>query len=375
MGIEIHNNLIFNGNNILSNYNRKITSENIYEDENIKAQIDKSVHFQELQKRIIKHNRNNSAPQYLFDEKSRKIFYSALFSNNDEEEKEEEIENEDDLNIEKNKWKKELSISDKDININIIKPKAYDISERKITINDDDSETEFNLNYYKNGEELRKRYMTQLINKGVWMPNIEKKNYNSIIIFDWDDTLLPTTFLVSKGILNSVLILNKFEKKRLSELEELVNELLTLTVDKGDVYIITNADKNWIEYSSKLIYPRISNILKKIKIISAKNKYQKIYPGDSRIWKISAFLNLTKELDIKKITNIICSGDSSFEIEAGKILASKFTQAFIKTIKFKEKPELDEVFKQIMLVKMQFNAIHSAIKNLTIRVEKKKKEE
>ena len=56
-------------------------------------------------------------------------------------------------------------------------------------------------------------------------------------------------------------------------------------------------------------------------------------------------------------------------------MASKFTQAFIKTIKFKEKPELDEVFKQVMLVALQFNTIHSAVKNLTIRVEKKKREE
>lgn len=59
---------------------------------------------------------------------------------------------------------------------------------------------------------------------------------------------------------------------------------------------------------------------------------------------------MTKDLDVKKITNIICCGDSVFEIDIGKILTSKFTQAFIKTIKFKEKPEQDEVFKQIMLI-------------------------
>ena len=351
MGIEIPNKHLFNSGNYISNFNSK--KQDISDDQNIE-QINKSEHFKELQNRIIPY-RNNSAPEYLFDEKSRKLFYSVLFQ--DEENKE------DELNTEKNKWKNDLNI--------LYKKHSYDMSERKNKIND--SLNDFVLNYYKKGEELRNRYMSQLINKGVWMPNIEKKKYNNIIIFDWDDTLLPTSFLVLKGILTPYMKLSKYETKKILELEELILQLLTLAVDKGNVYIITNADKCWVEYSSKLIYPRISNILRKIKIISAKNNYQERYPGDSQKWKIKAFVNLTTELDVKKITNIICLGDSIFEIEAGKILASKFTQAFIKTIKFKEKPELEEVIKQINLVKLQFNTIHSTVKNLTIRVEKKKK--
>ena len=49
-------------------------------------------------------------------------------------------------------------------------------------------------------------------------------------------------------------------------------------------------------------------------------------------------------------------------------MASKFKEAFIKTIKFKEAPKLDEIIKQLKLVCHQFNYIYS------IRVEKKKKE-
>ena len=335
MGNEIPNKNMFNSGTFISNFNSK--NQDILDDQNIKEQINKSNHFKELQNRIIP-QRNNSAPEYLFDEKSRRLFYSVLFKN--EENKEDE---------------------------------SYDMSERKYKDNEDKSLNDFVLNYYKKGEELRNRYMSQLINKGVWLPNIEKKKSNSIIIFDWDDTLLPTSFLVSKGILTPNMKFSKYETQKILELEELILQLLTLAVNKGNVYIITNADKCWVEYSSKLIYPRILNIMQKIKIISAKNKYQEKYPGDSRKWKIKAFVNLTTELDVKIITNIICSGDSVFEIEAGKILASKFNQAFIKTINFKEKPELEEVLKQILLVKLQFNTIHSTVKNLTIRVEKKKK--
>ena len=356
MGIEIENKNMFYSGHFISDFNSK--KKDISDEQNLKEQINKSDHFKELQNRMIP-QRNNSAPEYLFDEKSRKLFYSVLFKN--EENKEDEQ-----LNTEKNKWKNEMDI--------YYKKHSYDMSEREIKNKEDESLNDFVLNYYKKGEELRNRYMSQLINKGVWMPSIDKKKYNSIIIFDWDDTLLPTSFLVSKGILTPYMKLSKYETQKILELEELILQLLALAVDKGNVYIITNADKCWVEYSSKLIYPRIKNILQKIKIISAKNKYQEIYPGDSRKWKIKAFVNLTTELNVKKITNIICSGDSVFEIEAGKILASKFTKAFIKTIKFKEKPELEEVYKQILLVKLQFNTIHSTVKNLTIRVEKKKKQ-
>ena len=145
-------------------------------------------------------------------------------------------------------------------------------------------------------------------------------------------------------------------------------------VEKGNVYIITNAGNGWVEYSAKRFYPSIIGVLSKLKIISARGEYEKLYPGNSRQWKIQAFLNLLKYVDVKLVTNIICIGDSLFEMEAGRILASKFTEAFIKTIKFREAPKLDELMKQLKLVCAQFGSIYSSVKNLTIRVEKKKKE-
>ena len=55
-------------------------------------------------------------------------------------------------------------------------------------------------------------------------------------------------------------------------------------------------------------------------------------------------------------------------------MASKFSEAFIKTIKFRDAPKLDELLKQLKLVSQQFGSIYSSIKNLTIRIERKKKE-
>ena len=159
----------------------------------------------------------------------------------------------------------------------------------------------------------------------------------------------------------------------MEKLENSALNLLNNAITKGDVYIITNAGLGWVEYSANRFYPKVYEILSKIQIISARGEWEKAFPGDSRKWKIQTFLSLEKRLNTKLVTNIICLGDSLFEIEAGRVLANCFREAFVKTIKFKEGPKLDELNKQLLLVANQFNSICSAVKNLTIRVEKKKK--
>ena len=235
------------------------------------------------------------------------------------------------------------------------------------------SETmDYELNFIKNGNELRESYLAKLINKKVWTPNIKERRHNSIIIFDWDDTLLPTSFLSPGGYFNYDIKLSKDDKNKLSKIENEVLNLLNNAINKGDTYIITNAEKGWVELSAFKFYPKIKNILPKIKIISARDKYSEIFPGDLKKWKIEAFLNLMKYINVKLVTNIICIGDSFFEIEAGKIFASKFREAFIKTIKFKEIPKLDDLLKQLNVVNKRFDLIYSSIRNMAIKVEKKK---
>ena len=268
----------------------------------------------------------------------------------------------------KNKEQEEKQKENEEINEQTNIPKVS--SETSIS----SSTFDYELNFYRNGNDIRQSYISKLITKNVWIPNMKPKQHNSLIIFDWDDTLLPTSFLTPGGVFNEDITLSESDQDKMLKLEQSVFTLLNETVEKGNVYIITNAGKGWVEYSARRFYPKIVDILSKIKIISARGEYEKIYPGNSRQWKIQAFLNLLNYVDVKLVTNIICVGDSLFEMEAGRILASKFTEAFIKTIKFREAPKLDELIKQLKLVCVQFGAIYSSIKNLTIRVEKKKRE-
>ena len=245
--------------------------------------------------------------------------------------------------------------------------------------NNDDKDKEKDdlvLNIYKKDEQyIRKIYYSQLLLKKVWKPINDSKRHNSLIIFDWDDTLLPTSFLAPRGIFEENSLLNDKDQNKINKLQDSVQKLLLLAVSKSDVYIITNSGDGWVEFSAKKYYPKIMDILGKIEVISAREVYEKKFPEDSKRWKVESFLNLKKRLNDELITNIICLGDSIFEMEAGRILASRFIHAVIKTIKFREKPKPEELNKQLNLVLNQFDSIFTSSKNLTVRVEKKRKKD
>lgn len=230
-----------------------------------------------------------------------------------------------------------------------------------------------NQKTFKSSSNLRNNYITKLICNNIWLPNSKPKNHNSIIIFDWDDTLLCTTFLTPNGIFYDNLKIEKKDLEKITKLESLTYSILNSSIEKGDTFIITNAAPGWVEYSAKRFYPKVFPLLSKIHIISARGEFEKKHPGDSRQWKILTFLKMVKIIDTKLVTNLICLGDSLIEMEAAHILASKFSHAFIKTVKFRENPSPEELFKQLQLILDQFEHIFSAVKNLTIKVERKNK--
>ena len=275
--------------------------------------------------------------------------------------------------LEENNNKKELKKncgvdkSDKYKNI-FIKLKDSPMFETKTIINNYDED-----NYYLNFEgndNIRKRYYSKLIYKNKWTPGAKPKTHNNLFIFDWDDTLLPTSFLKQEGIVNKKILPEEYTEI-FSILEKVIIKILNLAVNKGNVYIITNSSIGWVEHSAIKYYPNIKDILNKIKIISARNEYEKEFPGQSTIWKQKAFLSLKKALYLNIPSNIICFGDSIIELEAGKNLASKVNNSFIKTIKFTTNPEPDDLIKELNLVYDNFDYIYSKAKDLSKRIEQK----
>lgn len=143
----------------------------------------------------------------------------------------------------------------------------------------------------------------------------------------------------------------------LLKLEKIVIEILQQALDHGKVFIITNAAAGWIEYSSKKYMPKVLNFLPKLNIISARSKYEMIYPGKSYQWKMHAFMETMQEMEMGAVTNLIAIGDSNIEIEASKNLAKNFPRALLKTVKLREVPSPEELIKQLILINNRMNNI------------------
>jgi hypothetical protein len=244
--------------------------------------------------------------------------------------------------------------------------------------NNEDQKTKKNINLspIKNNRDhydLRKSYYHRLIHKNIQNMNKTTIKNNTIFIFDWDDTLFFTTH-INPSENNTFFYESQSEKKFMNRIEFYVSEILNKALSKGEVFIITNSGDGWVHACAQFYYPNLIPILEKINIISARDLYQKEYPNDPTTWKIKAFNDLKKRFNFEKciVSNIICIGDNNCEIIAAQKLGEEFKNCLVKTIKFREKPNLKELIKQIILINEQILRVYNYPKSLTIQVNKMK---
>lgn len=241
------------------------------------------------------------------------------------------------------------------------------------TESSDDYTHEFR--FFNNASELRDSYYGKLITKNI-MTSSKEITHNTIFIFDWDDTLFFTSYLEP----NNGRLYNNLSKKEIKKVESIqyyLKLILEKALNLGHVFIVTNSSEGWVQATTKHYYPEIFPILDKVHIISARSLYEKYYPNNRQMWKMKAFSDIQEKYSFNRniLTNIICVGDSFNEIEASKLLAKKFNNVLLKTIKFREEPDLNELIKQLKLIERQMLKVYSYGKSLTIKVEKKNRNE
>ena len=251
-----------------------------------------------------------------------------------------------------------------------------DISQDMLNFNNKNKkEIEKNKKKEINAKSIRDKYYNKLITKLEWNPFKKEKIINNLFFFDWDDTLLCTSYLQPTGALIDMEI-NKRDKDIISDLDSLVSKLLLKAMNIGIVFIVTNGAPGWVELSSTKFYPKTAKILQKIKLVSARGLCERKYPGDMRQWKRVAFkfaLDTLHDINKNIVTNIICLGDSNIEMEASYYLKECFPNAYLKTIKFKESPTHIELQKELKIINIQLDSIiNNYNKNLSVKVTRKK---
>lgn len=232
----------------------------------------------------------------------------------------------------------------------------------------EDGEMQLNYLDLKSQDDFRVSFLRKLSYEKVWVPQAQRPpKHQTVIIFDWDDTLLCTTFLN----LRQETPLPAIVERHLRGIENAGKRLLELAQRLGHCFIITNAMTGWVEYSAAKYVPSLLPELQKVRVISARGRYEAQFPGEVGKWKIHAFLEVQRQLDSQIITNLISLGDSNFEMDAVHIMGKEFNQALIKTIKFRENPSPEELLKQLELVAQKFERIVENARNLKIGLERK----
>uniref|UniRef100_A0A0G4IDU2 Uncharacterized protein n=1 Tax=Chromera velia CCMP2878 TaxID=1169474 RepID=A0A0G4IDU2_9ALVE len=116
-----------------------------------------------------------------------------------------------------------------------------------------------------------------------------------MIIIDWDDTLLPSYFLSSRGccpISNWKKRLTVEEMRSLQEVSQGSRQLLeTACTYSQVVLIITNAEQGWVELSAENFMPEVWDFLNKggVRILSARSTFHSVNARSPDQWKLFAF--------------------------------------------------------------------------------------
>lgn len=216
-------------------------------------------------------------------------------------------------------------------------------------------------------DDFRVAYLRKLSYRKVWTPSVARPpKHQTVCIFDWDDTLLPTSYV---GFREEEAI-SEVAKQHLKGIQREGKRLLKMAQRAGHTFIITNALPCWVEYSARRYLPGLVEALQSIPVISARGQYEEQFPGEHAQWKVQAFLQVQRQLDSEVVTNLISVGDSTFEMDAVHVMGREFEQAVVKTVKFRENPTAEELHKELELVATKFEQILSKAQNLKITLER-----
>jgi len=181
----------------------------------------------------------------------------------------------------------------------------------------------------------------------------------NLIILDWDDTLLPSTWLQQQGlqVAPGSAMPSEEQKAELRRIARHVIRTLRRAKRLGTGMIVTNAEKGWIELSCCKFLPEVAPLLEGMKLLSARSLFEHAQPAAQPLspmhWKRMAFAREVAaffqrpsryaEAGCRK--SIISVGDSMSERNA-LYDATDGRECWSKSMKLLERPSPDQLVKQ-----------------------------
>jgi hypothetical protein len=190
----------------------------------------------------------------------------------------------------------------------------------------------------------------------------------NLFFFDWDDTLFACSYYLQHLKQQPI---STLDASVFSKIDKLASDALKQALSNGIVYIITNAEKGWVEKCAKMYMPSVLEILNggEVKIISAKTKYQYIHYDCPLMWKYLAMLDVLKVVaEGGDNLNIISYGDSSHEWQAVKMTELVYPKCVIKRVKFLEEPTIELLEKQLQIVNNTLKFLVDYVGNVDLQI-------
>mmetsp|Transcript_52642 Transcript_52642/g.115427 ORF Transcript_52642/g.115427 Transcript_52642/m.115427 type:complete len:255 (+) Transcript_52642:42-806(+) len=170
---------------------------------------------------------------------------------------------------------------------------------------------------------------------------------DTLLLVDYDDTLLPTSYLRSLQLLPQSTEpwdgpgdLCQSVRTVLQSLDTEAARLLRLLKKNGNLILITNGVEGWIERTAPHFLPETWVEIQKVQHYSARHKHS----GESDCpfyWKEKAYFDEIRTHSYGRHTymNIVSIGDSPVEREALVRSSTRFANAIPKSVKLAEQPQ------------------------------------
>jgi len=183
----------------------------------------------------------------------------------------------------------------------------------------------------------------------------------TLIIFDWDDTVMPSSWVLEEGLsVDEGAKLTEDQRAQLTELARVAAQTLKLATRLGTVLLVTNAERGWVELSCQRFMPTLVPELASVRTLSARTEYESAAVPSPFDWKFKAFQNEIQRIydidpnsgDSRKFRrkNILSFGDSGHEREAVINVTANLPDTRTKSLKFIDRPGVEELRKQHALI-------------------------
>merc|ERR1712100_841637 len=161
----------------------------------------------------------------------------------------------------------------------------------------------------------------------------------------------------------------------MEEVSRVTAQTLRLAKMHGTVVLVTNAERGWIELSCQKFMPSLLPHLADIPFVSARSTYEGPDCPSPLDWKLKAFGNEVARFFGSKVVsgsarkNVVSLGDSVHEREALLRVTKPLPNCVAKSLKFVDRPDLQQLLKQHNLIAHSFKQIvhHEGNLDLLIR--------